>query len=387
MIRYLTAGESHGKCLTGILEGMPAGLAISDAEIASDLTRRQLGYGRGERMTIEADHAQILAGVRYGLTLGSPISLLIENKDWANWQDRMAVEAVPEEKRAQPLTTPRPGHADFAGAVKYQQRDIRNIIERSSARETAMRVALGAVCRKFLREAGITVGSHVIQIGNIRSDMEARGMAPDEINRIADGSPVRCLDKHASDAMIRTIDAARERGDTVGGVFEVIAHGLPIGLGSMMHPDRRLDTLLAAAVMSIPAIKAVGFGLAEDAAAKFGSEMHDQMYLAAKGIVRKSNHAGGIEGGMSTGEPLVIRAAMKPLSTLGQPLDTVDLATQTAAVALRERSDVCAVPSAAVVAEAVVMLALMNPFLEKFGGDSMTEIMPRIENVSGSPWL
>jgi chorismate synthase len=387
MIRYLTAGESHGQCLTGILEGLPAGLAISAADIDQDLRRRQLGYGRGGRMQIEQDHAQILSGVRFGRTLGSPLSLLIENKDWVNWQDRMAVESSAATEPPAPLTAPRPGHADLPGLLKYRQNDIRNILERASARETAMRVALGAVCRVFLRQFGIGVASHVVQIGRVKSTLDFSSLAPDEINRMADLSPVRCLDPDAAAAMTRAIDEAQKQGDTVGGMFTVIVAGLPVGLGTMMHPDRRLDAILAAAVMSIPAIKAVGFGLAEESAGRSGSDMHDRYYPGEHDIVRQTNHAGGIEGGMSTGEPLVIRAAMKPLSTLGQPLDTVDLATREAAVAIRERSDVCAVPAAAVVAEAVCMLALMNPFLEKFGGDSMAEIAERVKTEPENPWL
>lgn len=375
MIRYLTAGESHGRCLIGILEGMPAGLPISEEEIADDLRRRQQGYGRGVRMTIEQDHAQLFSGVRYGKTLGSPIALMIENRDWPNWKDVMRVEATAAEQQSAPLTSPRPGHADYAGAIKYRQSDIRNVIERSSARETAMRVALAAVCRKFFREVGITLASHVVQIGTAKAGSDMRGMSPEEINRLADQSPVRCLDQSAEATMIAAIDEAKARGDSVGGIFEVIAAGLPMGLGSFMHGDRRLNSMLAQAMMTIPAMKSVGFGMAEGVAGHFGSEVHDRMSADAEGQVKRtSNNSGGIEGGMSTGEPLIIRVAMKPLSTLAQPLDTVDLATGKGAVALRERSDVCAVPAAAVVGEAVCLLALMNPFLEKIGGDSMSEI-------------
>ena len=387
MIRYLTAGESHGQCLVGILEGMPAGLEISEEEIAVDLRRRQQGYGRGARMSIEQDRARILSGVRYGKTLGSPIALQIENRDWANWQDVMCVEAVTVDRQSAPLTTPRPGHADYAGAVKYQQRDIRNVIERSSARETAMRVALAAVCRAFFREVGITVASHVVQIGNARAAGNVQNTSLAEINRLADGSPVRCLDKQAEMEMVAVIDEAKLRGDSVGGVFEVIAADLPVGLGSSAHGDRRLNAVLAAAMMTIPAIKSVGFGMAEEAAEHFGSDVHDRMFAAPDGKVKRTtNHSGGIEGGMSTGEPLVICVAMKPLSTLAQPLQTVDLATGEDAVALRERSDVCAVPAAAVVGEAVCLLALMNPYLEKIGGDSMSEIKAHIAASLPRPW-
>jgi chorismate synthase len=387
MIRFLTAGESHGQCLTGILEGMPAGLAISEDEIGFDLHRRQQGYGRGERMAIERDRARILSGVRYGKTLGSPISLMIENKDWENWRDVMRVDAVDEEQRTAPLTTPRPGHADYAGALKYHQSDIRNVIERSSARETAMRVALGAICRRFFAEMGITVASHVVRIGSAQAESNAASVSVRDLNALADKSPVRCLDKAAEQEMMAVIDEATARHDSAGGVFEVIVSGMPAGIGSFMHPDRRLNAILAAAVMSIPAIKSVGFGMAEEAARHFGSEVHDRMFADSNGVHRKSNRSGGIEGGMSTGEPLLIRAAMKPLSTLSQPLETVDLATGKDAIALRERSDVCAVPAASVVAEAVVMLALMNPFLEKTGGDSMSEIQAHFAATPPPSWV
>jgi len=386
MIRFLTAGESHGPCLVGILEGLPAGLAISEEEIAVDLRRRQLGYGRGRRMQIENDHARILAGVRYGQTLGSPVALQIENKDWPNWTSQLRADAPPPDERAAPLTTPRPGHADFAGAVKYHHADIRNVIERSSARETAMRVALGAVCRKFFREVGVSVASHVVRIGRVASSMEVSGLSPDEINHRADESPVRCLDGEIARQMMAVIDEAQARGDTVGGTFEIVAWGLPVGLGSYVHYDRRLDAVLTAAMMSIPAVKAVTVGRDADDASRMGSEVHDRMYPARGGVMRKTNRAGGIEGGMSNGEALIIRAAMKPLSTLGQPLETVDLSTGKPAVALRERSDVCAVPAAAVVGEAMCLLALMNPFFEKFGGDSLLEIMNHLKETPGSAW-
>jgi chorismate synthase len=386
MIRFLTAGESHGPCLVGILEGLPAGLAISEEEIAVDLRRRQLGYGRGPRMQIESDHARILSGVRYGLTLGSPVALQIENKDWPNWTSQLRADVPPPGERAAPLTTPRPGHADFAGAVKYHHADIRNVIERSSARETAMRVALAAVCRKFFREIGVSVASHVVRIGRAASTMEASDLSPDEINRRADQSPVRCLDGEAARQMMAAIDEAQARGDTVGGTFEIVAWGLPVGLGSCMHYDRRLDAVVAAAMMSIPAVKSVSIGSAGDDAGRMGSEVHDRLYPARGGVMRKTNRAGGIEGGMSNGEPLIIRAAMKPLATLGQPLETVNLSSGQPAMALRERSDVCAVPAAAVVGEAMCLLALMNPFLEKFGGDSRLEIMNHLKATLGSAW-
>lgn len=385
MIRYLTAGESHGQALVGILEGMPAGLEISEAEIAVDLRRRQLGYGRGERMKIEKDHARILTGVRYGKTLGSPIALLIENKDWPNWKDIMSVETQAGQPEP-PLTTPRPGHADYAGALKYRHKDIRNVIERSSARETAMRVALAAVCRKFFACFDIAVASHVIRLGGIESNAAVESMTAAQINEAADASPLRCLDKQAEKLMIGKIDRAKSDGDTLGGVFEVVMSGVPVGLGSCMHSDRRLDAVLAKAMMSIPAVKAVGFGDGEFLADRPGSQVHDELFLSEKsGVTRRTNHAGGVEGGMSNGEMIRIRAAMKPLPTLGQPLKTVDLATGKSAQALRERSDVCAVPAAAVIGEAVALLALMNPFLEKIGGDSIEEIREHFNTLTEHP--
>ncbi|MDD5088188.1 MAG: chorismate synthase [bacterium] len=387
MIRYLTAGESHGECLVGILEGLPAGLAISEDDIALDLKRRQHGYGRGERMTIESDRARILAGVRYGLTIGSPIALLIENKDWPNWRERMRVDDPGADMRATPLTTPRPGHADYAGAVKYRHRDLRNVIERSSARETAMRVALAAVCRKFFCEFGIAVVSHVTQIGAAKAPVRSAELAPETIRDLSDASPVRALDPNAAREMMGAIDEAKTRGDTLGGAFEVIASGVPAGLGSYVQPDRRLDAVIAQAMLSIPAVKAVGVGIGWDAAGLFGSGVHDEMFPAeSDGVRRVTNRAGGIEGGVSQGERIVIRAVMKPLATLSRPLKTVDLATGSAAEALRERSDTCAVPAAAVVGEAMLLLALMNPFLERFGGDSMSEIRSRFDRRVESPW-
>jgi chorismate synthase len=386
MIRFLTAGESHGPCLVGILEGIPAGLVINEEEIAIDLRRRQLGYGRSERMQIESDHAKILSGVRYGATLGSPISLLIENKDWPNWSSQLRTDASPIEDRTAPLTMPRPGHADYAGAVKYQHRDLRNVIERASARETTMRVALAAICRKFFRELGISAASHVIEIGTAAAANHTQELSPDEINHRADQNAVRCLNDEASRQMIEAIDKARTQGDTVGGTFEVVCAGMPVGIGSYAHWDRRLDAILSAALISIPAVKAVTIGRDFQIGTRFGSEVHDRMYPDRGDVMRKTNFAGGIEGGMTNGETLVVRASMKPLATLSQPLETVDLATGSAKVAFRERSDVCAVPAAAVVGEAMCLLALMNPFFEKFGGDSLREIKNHLKETPGSPW-
>lgn len=385
MIKFLTAGESHGPALTGILEGMPAGLEISEAEIASDLARRQLGHGRGDRMKIERDHARILSGVRYGKTLGSPITLLIENRDWENWTEKMSVSDPGESARIPRLASPRPGHADLAGSIKYHQNDIRNIIERSSARETAMRVALGAICRKFLREFGIEIHAHVVNIGGVTAPTHSSASSSDFWER-AEKSPVRSADDAAAKEMMEVIDRAIESKDTVGGIFEVVVAGMPIGLGSFVHHDRRLDGILAQAMVSIHAMKAVEFGMGFDVANTPGSGVHDQLFTSAHNIIRQSNSAGGIEGGMSNGEPIVMRVAMKPLSSLMQPLASVNLETGEAAEALRERSDVCAVPAAAVVGEAMACLALMNPFLEKFGGDSMEEIRAHIASTPPSPW-
>ncbi|MBI5058279.1 chorismate synthase [candidate division KSB1 bacterium] len=387
-MQFLTAGESHGRCLVGILEGMPAGLAISESEIAVDLKRRQHGYGRGDRMKIEQDHAQILTGVRYGLTMGSPIALLIENRDWPNWTSRMRADTPPDGERVPPLTSPRPGHADWAGSLKYRHSDIRNVIERSSARETTTRVALAAIGRKFFRELGIEVGSHVIQIGPVAANCSQGERTVSELNRDADASPVRCLDAAAGARMIEAIDDAKAQGDTLGGVFEVVVTGLPVGIGSFSHYDKRLDGILAGAMMSIHAMKAVGFGMGFDVASHPGSEVHDRLFPGElREVERQTNNAGGTEGGMTNGEPLRIRVAMKPLSTLGRPLDSVDLATGEPVTALRERSDVCAVPAAAIVGEAMALLALVNPFLEKFGGDSMDEIRAHLNATPPSPWV
>jgi chorismate synthase len=386
MIRFLTAGESHGPGLTGILEGMPAGLAISEAEIALDLARRQKGYGRGSRMKIEHDHAKILGGVRYGKTLGAPIALFIENRDWENWREKMSIADPGAEHQIEKLSNPRPGHADFAGSIKYHQDDLRNVIERSSARETAMRVALAAICRKFLSEFGIRVASHVVKIGGIEAKPLAKDVSLEELFAQVEASPVRCADPVAEKKMIELIDQAVINKDTVGGIFEVIIDGLPIGIGSFAHYDKRLDGILAQAMVSIHAMKGVEFGTGFGVANVFGSQVHDQLYSQDQNIIRKTNNAGGTEGGMSNGERIVMRVAMKPLSSLMQPLDSVNLSTGEPVEALRERSDVCAVPAAGVVGEAMALLALMNPFLEKFGGDSMTEIHAHFKSTPESPW-
>jgi len=337
-------------------------------------------------MQIEADHARILSGVRYGLTLGSPIALFIENRDWENWREKMAIEDPGVAGRIEKLTDPRPGHADFAGSIKYHQDDIRNIIERSSARETTMRVALAAICRKFLSEFGIRVYSHVVKIGGVEAFAFPHDANASEYFARVEESPVRCGDKLAEQRMMEIIDRAVETKDTIGGVFEVVVEGLPVGLGSFVHYDRRLDGILAQAMLSIHAMKGVEFGMGFEVANVFGSQVHDRMYPDASGITRRTNAAGGTEGGMSNGERLVMRVAMKPLSSLMQPLESVNLKTGEAVSALKERSDVCAVPAAGIVGEAMALLVLMNPFLEKFGGDSMTEIRAHVDATPRSPW-
>jgi len=394
-LRYLTAGESHGEALTAILEGMPSGLAINEAYIAAQLYRRQQGYGRGGRMRIEKDFAKISSGVRFGKTLGSPISLRIDNLDWKNWQQKMRVDGDGE---GQPVVTvPRPGHADLPGAIKYQHDDLRNVLERASARETTTRVAVGAIARRFLESFDIFIASHVIQIHDAESNFslieyasgaDASALIPiQEINNRADASPVRCLDEAAAQKMIARIDEAKEKKDTVGGIFEVAAFNVPTGLGSHVQWDRRLDARLSVAMMSIQAIKGVEVGQGFHVAGVWGSAAHDEIYFDklsnnfdnARGFFRKTNRAGGIEGGISNGEPVVVRVAMKPLSTLMRPLASVDIKTKEAVEAHIERSDVCAVPAAGVIGEAMMALVLADAFLEKFGGDSMKEIEERVE--------
>ncbi len=375
-LRYLTAGESHGRALVGILEGMPAGLELSLERINHELSRRQGGYGRSFRQKIEHDEAQILAGVRFGVTLGSPIAVLIWNRDWKNWEGLMDPWHKPAEYK--PVTVPRPGHADLAGALKYGHRDLRNVLERASARETAVRVALGAIARQFLERFQIKITSHVVQILDAQSRVDALSLPPEEITARADESPVRCLDKAAEEKMIQRIDEAQKKRDTVGGVFELLATGLPVGLGSYVHWDRKLHARIAQALLSIQAMKAVEFGLGREVAERWGSEAHDLIYYEeGRGFYRQTARAGGIEGGVSTGGPLVIRVAMKPLSTLMRPLDSVDMITKQPVKAHIERSDVCAVPAASVVGEAVLALVLADAFLEKFSGDSLPEIEER----------
>ncbi len=389
-LRYLTAGESHGKALIGIIEGIPSGLDLSPSDIDADLSRRQVGYGRGGRMKIETDRAEILSGVRWGKTLGSPIAILIVNRDFQNWSKGMSPDAE-DDGSIPSVTSPRPGHADIAGAIKYGHRDVRNVLERSSARETAMRVALGAVAKKFLRAFRIMIGSYVLQIGGICiKGSEAQGAkggsrsspglfsnprSLESLHKKAEKSPVRCPDPDAEKAMIEAIDSATASGDSVGGVCEVFATGIPIGLGSYAHWDRKLDGRLAHALMSIQAMKGVEIGLGFAMSARTGSKVMDPIFYSRRsGFYRKSNHAGGIEGGVTNGMPIIARMAMKPIPTLRRALRSVDIVTKKSVEATYERSDVCAVPAAAVIAEAMVALVIADAFLEKFGGDSMEEV-------------
>jgi chorismate synthase len=383
MLRFLTAGESHGPALVVIVEGMPAGLPLTAADIDPDLGRRQLGYGRGRRMAIEQDRVEILSGVRRGETLGGPIAFLIRNKDWVNWQHTMSVEAEPDEAlpgaRRAAVTRPRPGHADLSAGLKYERADLRDILERASARETAARVAAGAVARALLRRAGIEVTSHVTRIGSAALP-DPVGIAYERVRALDPNDDVRCVDATVADAMRRAVDAAREAGDTVGGAFEVIAHAVPPGLGSHVHWDRKLDGRLAQALMSIHAIKAVGIGLGEAAGVRPGSQVHDEITRAVQasgtvpGLARPTNRAGGLEGGVTNGEDVRASATMKPISTLMKPLRSVELTTMTEAAAAIERSDVCAVPAAAVVGEAMVCWVLAEALLEKFGGDTVAAL-------------
>src|SRR5213595_687465 len=368
--RFTTAGESHVRGLVAILEGIPAGLPVPTERINAELKRRMGGYGRGARMKIEADQIEWLAGVRAGETLGSPIAMLVWNRDWEHWQDVMAPEAdAGGSERRRQVTRPRPGHADLAGALKYDREDARDILERASARETAARVACGAVSKVLLTHFGIEIGSHVVELGGIAAT--TRPPLPAPLNQAADASPVRCLDPAAEQEMIARIDAAKAAGDTLGGVVEVVAAGVPVGLGSHVSWDRKLDGRLAQALMSIPAVKGVELGLGFEAARRKGSEVHDEIL---PGLARATNRAGGTEGGMTTGEPLVLRVAMKPISTLMSPLKTVDLKTGAPAQAQSERSDVTAVPAMGVIAEAMVALVLAQALVEKFGGDALSEM-------------
>jgi chorismate synthase len=383
VLRWTTAGESHGRALVAVVEGMVAGIGVTSADIAGQLKRRRLGYGRGARMKFEADEVTVLAGVRHGLTLGGPIAIEIGNTEWPKWETVMAADPVDDAEldvaRNAPLTRPRPGHADYAGMLKYGFDDARPVLERASARETAARVAAGTIARAFLCEAlGVEVLSHVISIGASKP-YDGPPPRPQDLAAI-DDSPVRAFDKGAEDAMIVEIEAAKKDGDTLGGVVEVVVEGLPIGLGSFTSGENRLDSQLAAAVMGIQAIKGVEIGDGFETARRRGSVAHDEMYPGRDGVIRSTNRAGGLEGGMTNGQPLRVRAAMKPISTVPRALATVDMATGDEAVAIHQRSDVCAVPAAGVVVETMVALVLARAALEKFGGDSLTETRANVDN-------
>lgn len=384
MLRFTTAGESHGQALVAVLEGMPAGLTLLASQVNEQLSRRQQGYGRGRRMQIESDAVEFLAGVRAGETIGSPIAMMIRNRDWKNWEEIM--DPAPRQgetpgtsghqMRKRAVTRVRPGHADLTGLLKYDRDDARDILERASARETTARVAVGAVCRRFLSEFGVSIGSHIVRLGDITATLPER--YPDDLNAAADESPLRTLDADAERRMIERIDKVKRDGNTLGGVAEVVATGVCVGLGSHTSWDRKLDGRIGKAILSIPAVKGVEIGMGFGAAASTGAEVHDEIEPAPArvqtgGVNRRTNRAGGLEGGITTGEPLVLRVAMKPISTLMRPLATVDVATGARADATAERSDVTAVPAMGVIAEAMLAIVLAEAMLEKFGGDSLRE--------------
>ncbi len=382
MLRWLTAGESHGPALVGTLEGLPAGVEVTSEQIRSALARRRLGYGRGARMAFEQDEVTILGGVRHGVSQGGPVAVMVGNTEWPKWETVMSADPVDPELlrggRAQSLTRPRPGHADLVGMTKYALDDARPVLERASARETAARVALGAVAEAFLAQAaGITLVAHTLQVGPVRVPDDAPLPTVDATGAL-DADPIRCFHAPTSAAMVEEIDACQKAGDTLGGVVEVVAYGVPVGLGSHVHWDRRLDARLAAALMGIQAIKAVEVGDGFATAARRGSVAHDEIEYTDQGVARRTNRAGGIEGGMTNGEPLRVRAAMKPISTVPRALDTIDTATGEPAKAIHQRSDVCAVAPAAVVAQAMVALTLADAILEKFGGDCVAEVARNI---------
>jgi chorismate synthase len=381
-MRYLTAGESHGPQLTTIIEGVPSGLALTAEDINKELARRQKGYGRGRRMQIEKDQAKIFSGVRHGQTLGSPITLVIENRDWAHWTKIMGIEPLEngtEEEIKRKITRPRPGHADLNGGIKYGHRDLRNVLERSSARETTARVAAGAVAKKILSELGIKIAGHVLEIGGIKAK-NINYTSLEELQHVTEQSPVRCFDSEAEKEMMRKIDEAKENGDSIGGVVEVIVEGVPAGVGSYVHYDRKLDAKIAAAIVSINAFKGVEFGIGFEAARRPGSEVHDEIIWSKdKGYLRKTNNLGGFEGGMTTGMPIIVRGVMKPIPTLYKPLQSVDIETKEPFEASIERSDSCAVPAASVVAEAVVAWEIASAIVDQFGQDRMEVIKENLE--------
>ncbi|MFP3122933.1 chorismate synthase [Ectobacillus funiculus] len=381
-MRYLTAGESHGPQLTTIIEGVPAGLPLLAEQINEELARRQKGHGRGRRMQIEKDEAQILSGVRHGVTLGSPIALAVENRDFKHWTKIMGAAPLDQEEDSEikrKITRPRPGHADLNGAIKYGHRDMRNVLERSSARETTVRVAAGAVAKRILEELGVKVAGHVLEIGGVKAEKTAY-TSIDELKEVTEASPVRCLDEEAAVKMMQAIDDAKKNGDSIGGIVEVVVEGMPVGVGSYVQYDRKLDAKLAAAVMSINAFKGVEIGIGFEAAHKPGSVIHDEItWDEQAGFSRKTNNAGGLEGGMTTGMPIVVRGVMKPIPTLYKPLQSIDIDTKEAFQASIERSDSCAVPAASVVAEAVVAWELACALVEQFGQDRIDLLKENIE--------
>ncbi len=383
-MRYLTAGESHGPQLTTILEGVPAGLPLTVEDINDDLARRQKGHGRGRRMQIEKDTVDILSGVRHGQTLGSPITLAVTNDDWKHWTKIMGIEPLSQEDQEEvkrKVTKPRPGHADLNGAIKYGHRDMRNVLERSSARETTVRVAAGAVARKFLAELGIKVAGHVTEIGGVKAEPQPIKNL-DDLKAQTEASPVRCYDKKVEQEMMDAIDTAKENGDSIGGIVEVIVEGVPAGVGSYVHYDRKLDAKVAASIMSINAFKGVEFGVGFQAASLPGSKVHDEIaWSEDRGYYRLSNNLGGFEGGMTTGMPIVVRGVMKPIPTLYKPLQSVDIDTKEPFQASIERSDSCAVPAASVVAEAVVAWEIAQAIVEQFGQDRMDLIKENVQRM------
>lgn len=383
-MRYLTAGESHGPQLTTILEGVPAGLPLTVEDINEDLARRQKGHGRGRRMQIEKDTVDILSGVRHGQTLGSPITLAVTNDDWKHWTKIMGIEPLSQEDQEEvkrKVTKPRPGHADLNGAIKYGHRDMRNVLERSSARETTVRVAAGAVARKFLAELGIKVAGHVTEIGGVKAEPQSISNL-DDLKAQTEASPVRCYDKKVEQQMMDAIDTAKENGDSIGGIVEVIVEGVPAGVGSYVHYDRKLDAKVAASIMSINAFKGVEFGVGFQAASLPGSKVHDEIaWSEERGYYRLSNNLGGFEGGMTTGMPIVVRGVMKPIPTLYKPLQSVDIDTKEPFQASIERSDSCAVPAASVVAEAVVAWEIAQAIVEQFGQDRMDLIKENVQRM------
>lgn len=377
-MRYLTAGESHGPQLTVIIEGLPSQLSLDKEKIDRELARRQKGYGRGRRMQIEKDQVKILSGVRFGKTTGAPVTLVIENRDFTHWKKVMSVDPIPEEAEKRKISRPRPGHADLNGAIKYQHRDMRDVLERSSARETAARVAAGAVARLILEECGIRIAGHVIRIGDVVA--EPVDLSFEEMVERAELSPVRCLDQNAEEKMMALIDQAKKEGDSLGGVVETIVQGVPVGLGSHVHWDRKLDAKIARAVVSINAFKGVEFGIGFEAAKRKGSEVHDEiLWSKERGFYRRTNRLGGLEGGMTTGEPIIVRGVMKPIPTLYKPLQSVDIETKEPFQASIERSDSCAVPAASVVMENVVAWEVAQALMDKFSGDTMDEVKQQLK--------